>query len=74
MHTFRKITLALFCVLTLSAYAQEKIMVTQNVPYDEHKSCVLDVAQPISSSKELRIKQKNGKSIYGIISLPQQKA
>lgn len=35
-------------------FAQEKIMVTQNVPYDEHKSCVLDVAQPISESKELR--------------------
>lgn len=43
-------------VLSLeSTFAQEaKIVVTQNVQYDKHKSCVLDVAQPVSESKELR--------------------
>lgn len=50
-----KLTSILLSLLfSVSIYAQEKIMVTQNIQYDEHKSCVLDVAQPVSGSKELR--------------------
>lgn len=39
---------------SMSVFAQEKIVVTQNVHYDEHKSCVMDIAQPVSASKDLR--------------------
>lgn len=50
-----KLTNFLFALLvSASMNAQEKIVVTQNIQYDEHKSCVLDVAQPVSDSKELR--------------------
>lgn len=55
-------------LLSYNSFGQEKITVTQNVPYDNHKSCVMDIAQ-----KELIIKQKNGKSIYGIVSNPDTK-
>lgn len=55
-------------LLSFNSFGQEKITVTQNVPYDNHKSCVMDIAQ-----KELIIKQKNGKSIYGIVSNPDTK-
>lgn len=44
--------LMLLCA-TMS-FAQEKIIITQNVQYDEHKSCVLDVAQPLSDDKTPR--------------------
>lgn len=40
-----------FC---LNAMAQQKIVVQQNIQYDEHKSCVLDVAQPISEDNALK--------------------
>lgn len=49
---------------------------TQNIQYDEHKSCVLDVAQPLSKSnglgacRELKIAGPKGKTIYGVISEP----
>lgn len=46
--------LLLALVFSASMHAQEKIVVTQNIQYDEHQSCVLDVAQPVSDSKELR--------------------
>ncbi len=50
-----KIFTSLFAMLfSVSLMAQEKIVVTQNIQYDEHKSCVLDVAQPVSDSKALR--------------------
>lgn len=55
-------------LLSFNSFGQEKITVTQDVPYDNHKSCVMDIAQ-----KELIIKQKNGKSIYGIVSNPDTK-
>ena len=55
-------------LLSFNSFGQEKITVTQNVPYDNHKSCVMNIAQ-----KELIIKQKNGKSIYGIVSNPDTK-
>lgn len=84
----------LFSIMT---FAHEKILVAQNVAYDNHPSCVMDIAfhakhlkheetSPTSTNPaykertirsngkepchELRIKQKNGKSIYGIISKP----
>lgn len=41
-------------LFSLCTFAQEKIIVTQNIQYNEHKACVLDVAQPVSDSKELR--------------------
>lgn len=41
-------------LFSVSTFAQEKIMVTQNVQYGNHKSCVMDIAQPVSGSKELR--------------------
>lgn len=41
-------------MLVFEASAQEKIIVQQNIQYDEHKSCVLDVAQPVGNSNELR--------------------
>ncbi|MCQ2258350.1 MAG: hypothetical protein MJZ41_10230 [Bacteroidaceae bacterium] len=44
----------LLLAISVFAKAQEKIIVTQNIQYDEHKSCVLDVAQPITSDKALR--------------------
>ncbi len=63
--------------ISICLQAQERIMLTQNVPYDDHPSCVMDVAQPMAETdeaptlcRELTIKQKNGKSIYGIISCP----
>lgn len=40
--------------MSLSAMAQEKIIVTQNVQYDEHESCVLDIAQPVTNDKTPR--------------------
>lgn len=43
-----------FLFVTLCLYAQERIMVTQNVQYDDHASCVLDVAQPLSGNDTLR--------------------
>ena len=55
-------------LLSYNSFGQEKITVTQNVPYDNNKSCVMNIAQ-----KELIIKQKNGKSIYGIVSNPDTK-
>lgn len=39
---------------SMTAKAQEKIIVEQNVSYAEHKSCVLDVAQPVANDKTLR--------------------
>lgn len=50
----KKLLLFLSLFLTTSLSAQEKIVVTQNVHYDVHNSCILDVAQPISDTKELR--------------------
>lgn len=41
-------------LLVLNATAQEKIIIQQNIQYAEHKSCVLDVAQPIDESQTLR--------------------
>lgn len=50
-----KLTYTLMAMIfSLGLRAQEQIVVTQNIQYDEHRSCVLDVAQPISDSKELR--------------------
>lgn len=50
-----KLTSTLIALLfSVVMFAQEKIVVTQNVPYAEHKSCVMDIAQPMSESKELR--------------------
>lgn len=50
-----KLTTTLLALLIgANALAQEKITVTQNIQYDEHKSCVLDVAQPVSNGKSLR--------------------
>lgn len=50
-----KLTTTLTALLfSASMLAQERIIVTQNIQYDEHKSCVLDVAQPVSDSKALR--------------------
>lgn len=45
---------AIAALISLTAVAQEQIVVTQNVRYAEHPSCVLDVAQPISQDKALR--------------------
>lgn len=47
-------TIFITLFFSVCAMAQEKIVVTQNVAYDEHKSCVMDIAQPVSQSKELR--------------------
>lgn len=50
-----KLLTTLFTFLfSVGIHAQEKIIVTQNIQYDEHKSCVLDVAQPVSSSQTPR--------------------
>lgn len=43
-------------MFSVSMNAQEKIIVTQNIQYDEHKSCVLDVAQPLSASGQVDTK------------------
>lgn len=41
-------------LLSLAGFAQEKITVTQNVPYDNHPSCIMDIAQPQNDTQELR--------------------
>ncbi len=48
------ITVFIALLFSISVFAQEKIVVTQNVHYDEHKACVMDIAQPVSAAKELR--------------------
>lgn len=51
----KKLTFSILMLLfALSMTAQEQIVITQNVQYDEHKSCVLDVAQPVSNDKTPR--------------------
>lgn len=40
--------------LSVSAQAQEKITVTQNIQYADHPSCVLDMAQPVSDDKSAK--------------------
>lgn len=47
-------TTLLAFLFSVSVFAQEKIIVTQNVQYNEHKSCVMDVAQPVSNSNAPR--------------------
>ncbi len=39
---------------SVAVFAQEKIVVTQNVAYDQYESCVMDIAQPISDNNGLR--------------------
>lgn len=78
----KKLLYLIILAFCITAKAEEKIIVEQNVAYADHKSCVLDIAQPVTDDKalkpgngmglckELSIKQKNGKSIYGVISNP----
>lgn len=47
--------LTIFSLLfAASIAAQERIIVTQNVKYADHASCVMDVAQPVSDDKTPR--------------------
>lgn len=48
------VNILLSLLFTVSICAQEQITVTQNIQYDDHRSCILDVAQPVSNSKDLR--------------------
>ena len=58
MHTFRKITLALFCLLTLSAYATDDKV----VPLDYSKR-----AQQTYSNAVLKIIDKAGHGFSAIL-------
>lgn len=49
-----KITLLTFLLGTVSLLAQNQITITENVQYAEPSSCVLDVAQPVAKSDQLR--------------------
>lgn len=50
----KDILLTISFLFAMSAMAQERIQITQNVQYGEHSSCVLDVAQPVSNDKTPR--------------------
>ena len=50
----RLIYALLLALLATAAWAQESILVTQNIQYDEHASCVLDMARPQGPSAGLR--------------------
>lgn len=52
MNKLTSTILSLFFAVNMMA--QEQIIITQNVQYDEHKSCVLDIAQPVSTDKTPR--------------------
>lgn len=55
MNLKSKLTQTLIALmLTSQVQAQEQITVTKNVQYDEHKSCVLDVARPVSEAPSPR--------------------
>lgn len=74
----RKLLCLFILSCCLTAKAQEKIIVEQNVPYAEHTTNGNYPEWTIKSNgvgpcKELIIKQKNGKSIYGVISNPATK-
>lgn len=65
----KKLLFALSILFCLTAMAQEKIVVQQNVQHSEHQASMLGKGL----CQELRIKQKNGKSIYGILCKPATK-
>lgn len=52
MKLFNVVLFSFFLAGNVSA--QEKISIVKDIQYDEHKSCVLDMARPVSADKAFR--------------------